>query len=636
VNPFTGEWLPVQKEAKAAATKLHAALDELERSSLPDTELRDALEQLADDRFFIQLAWRYGPWLAEKSPVVFGPFLLSRYSQMALGRDGRYFQPWQDDRSKDALETWLRAADERDEIELFRRLYQWRSWSVHGNDIDRVWREDLYRRFVKAKTAGERAVVLKKLEHAGTLDVETAVQLYERDAEAVRSFLIAHCPVRYDFAWSRKVEDWEPLMTAARNGRLGRDDELYFAVYRKTVDEKRWERDVLALAGGDLDAELERRHPVCFPKNAGNVLATILEKRGRDAMPYTLRHLQNLWASWFGQPKGHKALVELARENEWLDLWAAILRVVADRAEYDREVRALVKDRERPVREVVHRLELLSGVSRELNVGRFGLAAVQSISDGTAVAMYERFPALLCGPFRKQLFLGWHDGYVGMTRAALEAGDEELVDYLASRVITRHVRNAPAKELGKSVELFAEHYGALLDDEREFAERAANVLGQVPPFVVFAYDELLTQNRLARLLWEHARSGYLASSTAIRDLLEAPEIHAQRVAFAALALDDPRARVLAAEHVDLLAATLLRPLRRKTRAFAFRALERACENDESTARFVVARARLAFDLPDKRYPKEQLLGVVAAALHRWPALRGEREQPRVFRRSAEA
>jgi hypothetical protein len=340
--------------------------------------------------------------------------------------------------------------------------------------------------------------------------------------------------------------------------------------------------------------------------------------------------------SWFGQPKGERALVELARKNEWLDLWAGLLRVVADRKDYDRAVRALVKDRERPVPEVVRRLELLAGVSRELNFGRFGLAAVQSIGDATAVALYERFPDLLRGPFRKQLFVGWHEGYELITRAALEARDEELIDYLASRVVTRHVSHAPAKELGRCVELFAEHYGELLDDEREFAERAANVLGQVPPFVVFAYDELLTQNRLARLLWEHARSGYLASSVAIRDLLEAPEIHAQRVAFAALALDDPRARVLAAENVDLLTATLLRPLRRKTRAFAFAALKRACEHDEATARFVVERARVAFDLPDKRYPKEQLLGVVAQALHRWPALGGASEQRRVYRRSVEA
>jgi hypothetical protein len=635
INPFTGEWLPVSKEAKERAKKLHAALDELEASQLSDTDLRAALEKLADDRFFIDLSWRFGPWLQSKNRVVFGPFVLSRFSTFALRRDGRYFQPWQDAEAKPKLEAWLRAADERDDVEMFRRLHRWQLSLVDYKKRDSVWRQTLLERFRKAKKSSERALVLKKLERGGQLDVETALALYERDAEASRRFLIDHCPIRWDFFGAREVGDWQPLLDAAREAR---DDKLFFEVYRKTVDEKRWQRDVLAQiempnTAAELDHELERRHPLHLPKKAGEVFLTLLERRGRDGVEYTLRHLQHLRRSWFGMPKGYKGMLVLAKKNDWIDVWAALLRTVADRDDYDSEVLALLRDDARPEHEIVRRLGLLSGVRRELNLGPFGMVAIQSLSDATSVALYRRFPDLLRGAFRKQIFSGWHEAYPKLTQAAIAGGDEELIDYLASRVITRHVESMKKKELTRTVELLAEHYAGLLDDAREFAERAAGVLGQVPPFVVFAYETLLEENHLARLLWEHARSGYLASGVAIRDLLEAPEIHAQRVAFAALGLDDERARSLAAENVDLLTATLLRPLHRKTRSFAFEALKNAARHDESSAKLVLDRARLAFELPDKRYPKEQLLSVVATALHAWPNLRAPAEHVRVYRRS---
>ena len=52
--------------------------------------------------------------------------------------------------------------------------------------------------------------------------------------------------------------------------------------------------------------------------------------------------------------------------------------------------------------------------------------------------------------------------------------------------------------------------------------------------------------------------------------------------------------------------------------------------DEERARVVLAKAKEAFDLPDRRYPKEKLLALCASLLHRYPALRTTREQPQVF------
>src|SRR5262249_45341946 len=143
----------------------------------------------------------------------------------------------------------------------------------------------------------------------------------------------------------------------------------------------------------------------------------------------------------------------------------------------------------------------------------------------------------------------------------------------------------------------------------EFAARAANVLGQVPAYSInLGYNELVRTNRLARLLLQRASADHLDDPAGLRDLLEAPEIHGQGLALRRLGRGDDRARSLAAANLDLLRATLLRPLHRGTRRLAFRALLNAATTADN-ARRVLGRAREALDLPDKGYPKEQLIGL---------------------------
>jgi hypothetical protein len=73
-------------------------------------------------------------------------------------------------------------------------------------------------------------------------------------------------------------------------------------------------------------------------------------------------------------------------------------------------------------------------------------------------------------------------------------------------------------------------------------------------------------------------------------------------------------------------------LHRATRTAAFGALANAA-HDAAAAQRIAERARQAFDLPDLHYPKEKLLGLLGAVLHRQPGLRGGQEQPVVHRRA---
>jgi hypothetical protein len=214
-------------------------------------------------------------------------------------------------------------------------------------------------------------------------------------------------------------------------------------------------------------------------------------------------------------------------------------------------------------------------------------------------------------------------------RAAIAAGDVELVDYLASRAGIQVVSSwGDSRGWKEALESLTMHFEALEDGE--FVRRASNALSRMPAFAVWNYDELLRTNRLARLLFERSTALYLGDAKAVRDLLESPQIHVQMLAVRILGSDDARARAIAAQNADLLQATLFRPLQRRTRLMAFKALENATNVDEPTTRYLLGRMKEALALPEKRYPTEKLVGLIGKVLFRWPSLRAPGEVPRIY------
>jgi len=259
---------------------------------------------------------------------------------------------------------------------------------------------------------------------------------------------------------------------------------------------------------------------------------------------------------------------------------------------------------------------------------------VHQLEEPVALKFYEKFPQILRGPYRVHIQSHmWGQSYPKLLARFLAVGDEEMVDMLASRLVTRYGRWGNASKMLEDAEKLADYYAALKVDEVAFSRRAANVLGQVPAYSIFQYNQLIRENRLARLLFERSASSYLAHPKSMADLLEGSEIHVMSLAYRALGLNDERARALASNHLPLLLGTLLRPMQRDTRMLAFGALANAA-NTLETARLILERARDALNLPDVRYPKERLLGLIANLIHRWPELRGPREQPVVYERAA--
>lgn len=607
--------------------QVRAKLEEL-LAGTDDVALRNALDTLGRERAFGGLTWLWGPRLYARNKTLFRPLILSRLATFVIDDRGMFqFQPWKGEVGA-ALEPWLAQVDREDDIDLFKQLFAWKHQQGWRRQ-DGVFVSELLKRFKTAGNEAKRNIVLAKFDTWFMLDEATSCELHRIDPKAAAPFILKHLP--RNFWGDEKRQVWAKL---AEQFRAQHDETHYWQLYRLQTPAKQWAKDVKALCAAERDParlveELKRRHLQAWGLDLGKTVYELVTLRGRDVFPYVIPELATFWRSW-GSQSGLEELIKLAEERGWDDLWSALLRVAANDKQFNREVLKLVKQETLTDDKIARRLLLLVGVAREWNFAGFGMAQVKQLDDDTALALYRRFPDLVRGPFRLNLHFSWAAEATKLLRSAVDQRDEPLIDYLASRLLTRGGRYYGNHKL-EGPDLLADYYQGLKANEQTFSRRAATALSQTPAYSIFDYNWLIRTNRLARLFFERSAESYLADRRAMADLVEASEIHVQALAYRALGLDDPRAREFAGENLDILVGTLLRPLHRKTRLLAFKALLNAANTAERAKR-VLTKAREALDLPDKKYPKEQLIGFIGQLLHRWPEFRGPREQPVVYTR----
>jgi len=605
--------------------EVHGAVDALLAKKPTGPALRTAVEEAAKLPWFNELTYRWGPWLWRtlredaSQRVALRPFLLGHFSDGAIDAKGRFGTTWALG-GKD-LERWLAEVDAADDVEVYRHLIQgklrgaWREFNAQ-------YRKLLLERINAARSTTEKQNALARFDFSAELDEPTALTLYETYGATSRKFILERLPWRNAF--------WEKLHQLALRQR---DDETAWQLYRRQADAARWEKDVRALIttvrdGDTLVAEMEKRHPN-HVGDAGPVFLALAKERGGAALPYLQRHVRAIFPRWgiFGRSEGKslEALVRLADENAWTSLWARLLQSSATRELWNAEVKRLLPADVKTLT-VQHKLQLLAGAGGEWNFSGFGFAQVQPLTDEVACLMYERAPQLLHGPFRMHLPLDAPK----LLAKVLAADDEVLADTFAARVGIG-VWHGGGRE--KAMDALCAHYEAMSLTDGTFIRRATNALSMMPAFAIWSYDRLLEANKLARLLFERSTPLYLGDARLVRELLESPQIHVQALGFRVLAIDDPRAVAMAGGMADLLGPTLLRPLHRRTRLKAFAALERAALSNESAAGSLLSKMKDALSLPDRKYPKEELVGLIGKVLAKWPALRGKNEQPRIFRPS---
>lgn len=616
----------------AKQSPLQKTLSELFDSQPDDQRLRDHLEGVARDEQFPGLTWFWGPILYARNKPVFRSLILQYFSDWSVtGRKWKRVK-WADHAER--LGEWLAAARKGRDTQMVRRLLRWKFAGNNWGIDHKAWSAALLAEYAAAPSPAARAVVLDEFDDWFDLDEATALKLYKVD-RACAPFLLRHLP--HTLWGGEKRALWKQLSQASL---ADGDEDFHFALYRKQVPVKEWQAEVLALAdrvrdAEELNGELERRHPEGWGLALGDAAIKLLQKRGRDVMPYVRAKLEYLVGNWYSDKAG--AIIKLAEEKEWWDLWSAAIRMSRDAKQLNKAVEGLLSNERLRDSDRVERLAALAGVSREYNWGGFGFAQVHALDDKLAALMYQRYPDLVLGPFKPNITPTWWRGFPTLLRAAQDADDNDLVDLLASRYATQirhehaYYASKERDKISSTADELGGYYQAIRErDPEEFARRAANVLTRIPAFVIYSYPQLLKTNKLARLLFVRSFDAYLAVPAAVRDLIEGSAIHVQMLAYRVLAQDDPRAQQLAVETLDILLGTLLRPLHRKTRIAAFGALLSAAKGDAIAASRVLSKARQSLRLPDKRYPKEQLIGLMGAILHRRPELRSEGEQPVVY------
>lgn len=599
------------------------------RDIADSAELRARLEELSREIAFSGLTYLWGPELYARAPLFFRPFLMAHFSSVAIEKKWKFRTVEWKREVGERLERWLLEVDRDGDVELYRMLYSWRLLSQHGIRSSKQYQKDLVERFSAAPDDAARRRELARHDLHYWLEEDTAVSLYQRAPALVTPFILKHLPRSYSLFSGEKRVWWKELAGQAQ--RRG-DDDLYFSLYRRQASLEQWRRDALELCRSEKDQgallrELRRRHPDVWDKDLGTGFAELLAARGEELFPYVLPEIDKVLRGFFNP--GFAKLIALAEQRGWLELWGALMRACATPAEFEK---AVLSNLDRPAAEGRQRLLLLTGVGLELNLPGLGLARVLPFSDKVASAVYGKYPELLRGPMRIHLVPNTDNGYDQLVGQLIGQGDEDLLDFLASRFATAGYGVHRKTRFLATVERLADHYEALQRDPQRFARRAAAVLGFAPAFAVWGYDDLIRKNRLARLLYERSASFYLRDAQALGDLLEAPEIHAQALAYRALGQPEEEARRQALGNLELLLGALLRPLHRRTRLLAFAALENAAHEPEAAAR-ILSRARDALGLPDSHYPKDHLVGMIGRILHRHPHLRGEREVPRIYRRS---
>ena len=591
-------------------------------STSDDGALRAALSDLTDRAWLPALGPHFGPALYERNPSEFRLFLLSVVDAYCVADPQHACDVWRGPEGG-RLEAWLDAADRVDDVEMFRVLLRWRLGSLPEGQRTDTWRRELLRRFQSAESQAERVVTLDKMTCHLALDEATAVALYECDPECTPRFVRRHMP-----ATTGEGEGyWASLSSLARRCR---DQDLFFAVYRKTVEAEQWVKDVDMLAdrmeeGTALTVELMRRHPEADRRNVSSVLYALLRKRGEDVMPYALHAVKRSAAGLQAEPARHADLIRLADERGWLVLWTRLLQATGREGDIDREVRRLVDDQRRGDEEILSRFDRLARLRPVHRTDRAASANVVLL-DETAVKTYLRFPQMFHVQLRRRLRVG-PLGYTLLLDKAVRKRDEPLIDFLASLVVVVDTQQEWARrEVGPMLDVLHDEYDALCDRPEVLSRRVARVLGFVPSGAAAkGYEALAETNKLAALFWSLESSVWLGNAEALRDLLEAPDVQAQYFAVRQLSSSVPMAREITLDNVRLLQAALTRPWSRSMRRAVLSALENAAV-DEADARPIATALRELVEPRPRGRVHDDIIATLGRVIGRHPTLRLPSEQ----------
>lgn len=575
-------------------------------STPDDGELAIKLSELAATDW--ELAKNVGHW---------GPLLYARNRQVFAAIILRSVSSWTLSDPK-VIEPWMAQADANGDYALFRALYECSlaSQSDWGRRA-KYWENDFITAFRSAPDRGARRTVIEKYGLWFDIDDDFALSLYQADPVVAKDFLIR----RLDRLEWHEFEYTKTAECARDRG----DTEFYFDLYRRTFSVKAWKKDVMRVARqvqdpADLCEQLKQRHISTGQDATGiDTFSELLEARGADVLPYLERYVPATFV--WGAEKAWAKLAQLAWESGYRQLWSSVVKSQVPPTEFAAQVSRLCKPGAREWDRAVC-LAQIAGAQTGWSTWRIFV----TLDEKAASELYDAFPDLCRGAFAVHLHVSKDVPYHALAQAAAAANDDAMVDLLSAKAAVTGQRWS--RSLDSNLDWYVDHYQAL--DEPTFARRAMNVLGQAPK--VERHTDVRSST-LYRLFFGDV-TRYRSQLGAVRDLLESSTEDVRRVGLRMISDAGFAGIDVAVRNSDHLAAYLLCEAQRSTRVAAFDALAVAAQHSRIVADDVLFRAREALDLRRRAYPTDRLIELIGRILHRWPELRGPREQPVVFGQEA--
>ncbi len=593
---------------------------ELEQAmgTLEGHELLRAMQRLAHSWRLASTVGDWGHSLYRRDPTVFGPFLSGLLARAEWALDER-------------AEPWLREAEARGDVAIARVLVRPVLLFGHAwRDRRMQWQELLRSRFVEAETPTERSRVLSiyGVQERWIPNDPVATSLYQRDREVFLPWFFEFMKDMGD-EWYHALRfgDRDPypeLLEAMRNA----GDPRLMEMYRWTVGREEWAQDVGRIcgefAGERLYEELREHHPERVNRvNPQDVYRVVAQVGTRE----TRRYLAEALAE--DDPFAYGGWEELAGDFEklgWWECWGKVVKTRFNVNEFNRAVEARLGDEGR---ERGSRLLRIGG-------GRTG-GGVHRLSPDVARRLYEAEPEVTKAAFRAG-FQVYHHGdlppeelYSETAKAALQRGDREFFDFLASRLFGTHFRWLYRSDPQCDPKgFYVRYYEAL--PRPELARRGARVLSLVD-FEDVDWRGHKKRNALTELLLGDPRL-YLNALDVVEDLLESVQPRVKSLGFEVLAAaaekpgGDQKEFLMQQLH-HLLAAPLMELPGRGHRA-AFTVMVRIAADYPPMAPVIHGRLREVGRLQYAGFTRGELVWALASLLKARPELRQAGEEPVIY------
>lgn len=527
-------------------------LQSLLESILDDTELLRELVHLARDGWLGSYWYLWAPKVYLRDRDRFRPLILAQMEHRVRDRQGRWFDPWLTSFAS-ALNSWFESADKASDVEVVQRLNAWRFSSLPPERRSDSWRIALLEQLELAKSVEERALVLEKMSSNLVLDEPTAVRVLELAPDVSHSFLRRHLPKKEPPSGLF----WSSLASAVRQRG---DYDLFFAIYRSTVEDAQWERDLQGLIERmdgtvDIEEEILRRHPLRPRANAPSVVLLLLRAKAKGAESYVRRlisdckrHVRNSAASW-------EAVLRFSDEHGFCSLWVQLVEELGQPV-FDSEVRRLAEFRVRTEAETLASLWALAGLGRH-RCATGGTKSFFALSDDTARMLYGRYPALLRSVYRQHVVVTAERGYPGLLGDARAQSDSTIAYHILAQLLNYRLgRTSELKDWRNSLLPFI---GArdtdLLEGSSLDPVALASVLSLLPPDNPAKLACKIP--RVLELSLGIDPLAFLDLAPVVVSLLLARSHVARRIGLRVLDVDDSRAMAIASDNVPTLRSVAL-------------------------------------------------------------------------------